>query len=181
MKGWIVVAALCAPAVVAATGTPAPYAGQQAREIKALSAQDVQALLGGQGAGMAKAAELNGYPGPAHVLELADRLGLSAEQRAATERLMATHKARAVQLGAQVVEAERALDRLFAARQAEAGPVSQAAARIGELQAALRAEHLNTHLEQTRLLSAEQVRQYQSLRGYGAAPSEGGQHRHHHR
>ena len=45
-----------------------PYAGQQARTIKALSDDDLAALRKGEGMGMAKAAELNGYPGPAHVL-----------------------------------------------------------------------------------------------------------------
>ena len=36
---------------------------------------------------LALAAELNGYPGPLHVLELADRLGLSAEQRGKVQQL----------------------------------------------------------------------------------------------
>ena len=41
-----------------------PYAGQQTRAIKALSDDDIAALRAGEGMGMAKAAELNGYPGP---------------------------------------------------------------------------------------------------------------------
>ena len=60
-----------------ADNQPAPYAGQQARSIKSLSAEDVAALLKGEGMGMAKAAELNGYPGPVHVLTLADELRLT--------------------------------------------------------------------------------------------------------
>lgn len=94
------------------------YAGQEGRAIKSLSAQDVDALLAGHGAGFAKAAELNGYPGPRHVLELAGPLGLSDEQRRASERLMVEHKARARALGMELVEAERSLDALFAARTA---------------------------------------------------------------
>src|SRR5215469_14793256 len=47
-----------------------PYAGQEARTIKALSDDDIAALRKGEGMGMAKAAELNGYPGPVHVLAL---------------------------------------------------------------------------------------------------------------
>jgi len=35
--------------------------------------------------GLAKAAELNGYPGPKHVLELAGPLKLTSAQVAATE------------------------------------------------------------------------------------------------
>jgi len=55
-----------------------PYAGMQTRPIKALSEQQVADLGAGRGTGLALAAELNGYPGPSHVLELADKLDLSA-------------------------------------------------------------------------------------------------------
>src|SRR5213082_2691255 len=67
----------------------APYAGQQSREIKALSPAEIVDLEAGRGMGMAKAAELNHYPGPAHVIELTDRLGLNPEQRAAIEAIFA--------------------------------------------------------------------------------------------
>ena len=40
-------------------------------DIKSLSQDDQSALLAGRGMGLARPAELNGYPGPAHVLELA--------------------------------------------------------------------------------------------------------------
>ena len=59
----------------------APYAGQQMRTIKALSDDDIAALRKGEGMGMAKAAELNGYPGPVHVLALAGQLGLTEAQQ----------------------------------------------------------------------------------------------------
>jgi hypothetical protein len=170
----VIVAAIAVLAGLAANAAegPTPYAGQQSRDIKSLSEQEISALLAGQGSGLAKAAELNGYPGPAHVIELAAPLGLTAEQHAASERLMNAHKARASKLGADVVQAERTLDALFAQRQAQPETVERAAAHVGQLQAALRAEHLNTHLLQTRLLSAEQVQRYQLLRGYAATPSK---------
>ena len=63
-----------------------PYAGMQNRPIKALSEQQVADLNAGRGIGMALAAELNGYPGPSHTLELADKLELSADQRPALKR-----------------------------------------------------------------------------------------------
>ena len=50
---------------------PSPYAGQQARQVKALSKAEIEGLLAGRGLGYAKAAELNHYPGPRHVLDLA--------------------------------------------------------------------------------------------------------------
>jgi len=171
---------LAAAFVATAAAQSSPYVGQESRPIKALSDQDVTALTQGQGQGYAKAAELNGYPGPMHVLEHAHGLNLSVTQRAATERLMHEHKARARDLGARVLEAERALDRLFADHQADAPAIDVATRRVGELQAALRAEHLKTHLAQTALLDPQQVERYQALRGYapGAAAAPGHAHRH---
>lgn len=153
------------------TSAPAPsaYAGEQTRSIKALSTSDISGLQTGAGMAYAKAAELNGYPGPAHVLELRGQLKLSDQQRAATEELMAIHKAQAKVLGAQIVEAERALDAAFAWKKADADSVSALTQQIGELQAKLRAEHLQTHLAQTALLSATQIASYQTLRGYDSS------------
>ena len=149
------------------TGTP--YAGQQTRIIKALSEQDVAGLIAGQGAGFAKAAELNGYPGPMHTLELKGPLGLRPDQVAASEALMLAHKARARALGAAVVEAERGLDALFASQQASAASIEKATREIGILQARLRAEHLATHVTQTALLDVRQIERYSVLRGYAEA------------
>jgi hypothetical protein len=56
----------------------APYAGHQERPIKALAPEEVAGLLGGEGMGYALAAELNHYPGPRHVLDLADSWGSAA-------------------------------------------------------------------------------------------------------
>ena len=75
---------------------PLPYAGQQSREIKSMSMQEVGDYLAGKGMGLAKAAELNGYPGPAHVIELAEQLALTTEQRAQTETLFKDMQAKAV-------------------------------------------------------------------------------------
>lgn len=165
-------AALCTSS--AAWAQTSPYAGQAQRAIKSMSEQEVAGLLNGAGAGFARAAELNGYPGPMHVLELADRLALSAEQRAATQALMTQHKTRARSMGEQLVNAERDLDKLFAQRTADAGAVDTATRRVGLLQADLRAEHLKTHVAQTALMSADQVRMYSVLRGYtaGSAPEK---------
>lgn len=143
-----------------------PYTGQQTRAIKSLSDQDVTALLAGQGAGFAKAAELNGYPGPAHVLELATPLHLDASQLTATKALMAEHQVRARLIGADLLDAEAVLDRLFAQKEALPRAVDQATQKIVLLRGRLRAEHLKTHLSQTALLSPEQTQLYSALRGY---------------
>lgn len=165
-------------AVVACFGTAAlaqvsPYVGQERYDIKSLSPQEVTALLAGQGAGFAKAAELNGYPGPAHVIKLADQLTLTPEQLQRSQQLTDEHRQRARRLGTELLAAEHALDRLFAERQVDAAAVESATARISLLQARLRAEHLNTHLLQTAVLSTEQARRYSELRGYAAGSTPG--------
>ncbi|MDP1953533.1 MAG: periplasmic heavy metal sensor [Polaromonas sp.] len=148
------------------------YAGQQSRSIKALSEAQTQDLLAGKGMELAKAAELNGYPGPMHTLELAQALALSPAQQLATQTLMERHKADARRLGAELVEAERALDQAFMTRQIDTASLKGHTQRIAELQAALRASHLQTHLQQTALLSPQQIKRYAELRGYtvGSAP-----------
>src|SRR6266851_4282422 len=93
----------------AAAQTTSPYAGQQQRSIKALSDQEIGDLLEGRGMGLAKAGELNSYPGPLHVLQLAEQLALSATQRATTEALYAGMRDEAVSIGRQIIEAERTL------------------------------------------------------------------------
>lgn len=172
IKAHIAALTLAALAAAAQAQTPStPYAGQESRTIKSLSDTEIESLLAGQGAGLAKAAELNGYPGPAHVLELAGELHLDDGQMAATRALLAAHKARARELGAELVAAERTLDRLFADKSAHAAAIDDATRRIGALQAQLRAEHLKTHMSQTRLLGPQQVQRYAALRGYTSAPA----------
>ena len=79
--------------------SPQPYAGLQTRPLKALSGEDLADLREGRGMGLALAGELNGYPGPKHVLELARELNLTEAQRARTQELFDAMKAEAVPLG----------------------------------------------------------------------------------
>jgi Spy/CpxP family protein refolding chaperone len=178
-----IVALACALAPLAHAATPSPYAGQQSREIKALSAAEQADLLAGKGMGLAKAAELNGYPGPAHVLELAADLALSAEQRSRTQAVWQAMDARAKTIGQQVIDAERELDALFVSKQVTRERLAAQLDRIGALQGQLRAVHLEAHLEQVRILTPEQTSRYAALRGYsGAGAAHGGhgagQHKH---
>ena len=93
-----------------------PYAGMQTRSIKALSEQQVADLEAGRGMGLAMAAELNGYPGPSHVLELADKLELTADQRMRIKAMFDAMKAEAVPLGSKLIEQEADLNKQFASR-----------------------------------------------------------------
>ncbi len=168
-----------APLTLAWAQHATPYAGLQQRDIRALSPQQVEDLLAGRGMMLALPAELNGWPGPMHVLELATSLRLTPEQRRETEALMATHRAEARRLGAELVEEERGLDAAFRERRITPEELTIRTNRIGALQAALRAEHLRTHLRQTALLSGEQVTRYAELRGYtGGATAPAHRHRH---
>ena len=161
----------------AAEDAQRPYAGQQTRALKALSDDEIAALRNGDGMGFAKAAELNGYPGPRHVLDLAHELALSEPQlrqvRAVWERMNGAARA----LGATLIEREAALDRLFAKAEVTPERVNAETIAIGELQARLRAAHLLAHLETRATLSPEQVARYNNLRGYDKPSSHGG-HRH---
>ena len=143
-----------------------PYAGEEGRDIKALSAQDIDAYLTGKGMGFAKAAELNGYAGPKHVLEMASELALSDEQRARTQALFDSMQTKAVALGRQLVDEERKLDRLFASATVTQNSLEESVNRIGSLQAGVRAAHLDPHLEQARILTPHQRALYLQLRGY---------------
>jgi hypothetical protein len=143
---------------------------------QALSPQEVEQYLSGAGMGYAKAAELNHFPGPMHVLELADKLGLSGEQRKATQRLMEEHKAEARAIGAKLVEAERALEALFRDGQVRQEKLARAVSEAAALQGEYRLSHLETHRRMRALLSDAQVKQYDQLRGYGSSPGSGHKH-----
>ena len=147
-----------------------PYAGFERREIKSLSDSDLEELKRGGGWGMALAAELNGAPGPAHLLELKEQIGLTTEQIVQIERIFADMKQDAIAAGARFIEAENALETAFLA-----GGLSNDVLRvlIGDAERAraeLRFIHLSRHLSTPLLLSREQIARYNQLRGYGADP-----------
>jgi Spy/CpxP family protein refolding chaperone len=155
------------------------YAGQEARDIKALAPDEVDAYMAGKGFGLAKAAELNGYAGPAHVLELSEKLALTADQRARTQVLFDSMQAKAVRSGRELVERERRLDAMFSAGTITPDALAKALDEIGHLQAQVRRAHLEAHLAEAKILTPEQNVLYASLRGYGIS-AEGAQHHQHH-
>ncbi|MBC8036894.1 MAG: DUF305 domain-containing protein, partial [Rhizobiales bacterium] len=144
------------------------YAGWQSRTIKALSGEDIANLEAGRGMGLALAAELNGYPGPVHVLDFTKELALTAEQTSRTAQLFEQMKAETIPIGKRIIEEEAALDRLFAGRTISPPALADATQRIGLAQGELRVAHLRYHLEMAELLSPGQIGRYAELRGYGA-------------
>jgi Spy/CpxP family protein refolding chaperone len=170
---WMPAMLVAIPLLVWSQTDTTPYAGQEARQIKSLSDAEVQAYLNGRGSGLAKPAELNSYPGPMHVLELAGQLQLSEEQRAETQKIFEQMRGEAVRLGKSVVEKEAGLNRLFAEGKADPANLLLNVGEIARLQGELRVVHLRAHLEMKRVLSPHQIKRYDELRGYGG---EGGEH-----
>jgi hypothetical protein len=154
----------------ASVGHASPYAGLETREIKSLSKTDIEELRRGGGWGLALAAELNGVPGPAHLLELKDAIGLSPKQITEIEVIFSEMQAEAIDLGEKLIAAEQAIELAFAS-----GNLSDEKLRIlidqaGAARANLRFVHLSRHLSTPPLLTSDQITQYNTLRGYGADP-----------
>ena len=169
---WFLMAPLfVCTAVASAAEISSPYARQETREIKALSRDEINGYVSGDGMAFAKAAELNHYPGPKHVLQLADQLQLSEEQRRTTQRLFEEMNSTAVNLGKQLVERERLLDSRFAAASISDAELSQLVSEVSVLHGKIRAVHLQAHVAERVLLTAEQLMRYDALRGYGASGS----------
>lgn len=145
-----------------------PYAGFEGRSIKALSEQQIADLRAGRGMGLALAAELNGYPGPMHVLEFADSLGLSDQQRAKMQELFAAMKTEAIPLGERLIAQEADLNKQFADKTITSASLAASTEAIGATHAALRQAHLKYHLFTIEVLTPAQVQRYAELRGYKA-------------
>ena len=121
------------------------------------------------------AAELNGYPGPSHVLELADKLELTTNQRANVKAQYKSMKAEAMPLGSKLIEQEAELDGQFANRIVTSESLKASTAAAAVTQGELRQVHLKYHLSMIGLLSGHQMQRYAELRGYAD-----NQTRHHH-
>lgn len=154
----------------------ASCAGEEREEIKALSREAINNYRSGKGMGLSKAAELNHYPGPSHALELAEALGLSAEQREKAKALFENMEAEAIRLGKAIVEKEKQLDAEFACRTIDEPKLRRLLDESATLQGKLRFAHVYAHLKMRELLSADQVARYDELRGYGNGGSA--HHRH---
>lgn len=151
---------------LASAQTATPYAGQETRDIKALSEAQITGLRTGAGLGYALSAELNGLPGPLHVLELADTLELDAEQRAEVQAIYENMRQEAQALGAALIKAEAGLDAAFAGKSLTARDIRMLTAQAAEIEGQLRAVHLTAHLQTAPLLNKHQVMLYSRARGY---------------
>ena len=143
-----------------------PYADLVVDSAATVPAEEAAQLRAGEGMGFALVAELNQYPGPKHAVELAVQLALSDEQVASLGGIRERMTREAVAKGLEVLAAEGLLTTLFRDGTATAGEIARQTATIGRLRGELRAIHLEAHLETKRLLTPEQVRDYDRHRGY---------------
>ena len=152
-----------------ANNTTSKYIGQEGRIIKSLSPEDIESLQTGTGdafGGMAKLAELNGYPGPRHVLDLTNELKLSDEQRKNITTIYDDMKEKAIELGQKIVNIERIANEQFVNKSITDTQMKQLILKSSEIYGQLRYTHLNTHLRMLDILTPEQITQYNNLRGY---------------
>ena len=147
-------------------------AGAQGHQVAQTCASEFEKVVGeGRGFGLAFAADQNGYPGPMHVLELKDRLTLTADQEAKARELMHAMFTESRPKSARLLEAEAKLRRLFAERVADAPAVRAAVAEVERARTEVRLVHLLTHLTTRNLLTEDQRRIYHEARWGAIAPA----------
>lgn len=143
-----------------------PYAGLETRQIKAMSADDIEGYRQGLGMSLALAAELNGYPGPRHVLDLSSELGLTNRQAIQMEGLFTEMQHQARALGKTLIGQESRLEHLFVSGRVTENALNAAVLAIADTKGRLRFVHLKYHLDTKVILSAQQLERYNELRGY---------------
>lgn len=150
------------------TATPSGYSALLETEIRGLSPETIEGYRTGKGMSLALPAELNGYPGPRHVLDFSKELELTDAQYEEVEALYSDMLAEAIPLGEQILEAEAELELAFREKTITDTDLETRLLAIGALQADLRFVHLRTHIATYKLLTPDQVEKYNVLRGYTA-------------
>lgn len=164
----LVAALLACPATANDASPTSSYAGQEKRSVKSLSPDDIAELKAGSGWGLAKVAELNGVPGPRHLLDMKKEIGLSSSQIEAIEALFKEMNAAAIVLGQKLIEKEEQLERRFQTNVPKPQELKLLLQDIGEVRSELRFVHLSAHLATPDILSAAQIKHYNQLRGYAS-------------
>ncbi len=145
-----------------------PYAGQfsPSAPIRALDPEQIRQIAAGEGAGLAKAAELNGVPGPRHVLDMASGLGLTPAQRVRIQAIYDDMHAKAIVLGRRYLSAQEALERDFRAHRLAPATLANRVAKVNHIRGELETVHLAAHLATAKVLTRDQIAHYNTMRGY---------------
>ena len=173
LRTWLLTLAISIPLSISAQhnhGVQTPYAGMQNRAIKSLSDNDIKELHRGGGWGLALAAELNGMPGPAHMLELKEQIALNQDQVTKTQALLDDMRKAAIPTGERLIAAELALENAFAKGAVEEASLRRLLAEAESARTELRFIHLSQHYKTVQFLKPEQIKRYNILRGYAEDP-----------
>lgn len=164
---------------IAIAGSEPNFSGKDHSNLKSLSQTEIDGYLSGKGMGLAKPAELNRFPGPKHVIEFANELALSTDQRKQTQKIYSAMKNRASEYGRLFVLNEEKIEQLFSENTVTPALLEKALRNSEEIRSKLRGVHLAAHIEQKALLSEQQVRLYDNLRGHTGSHSMQEKNHHH--
>lgn len=159
---------LVVPCLLFAESYSSKYQGEELRKIKTLSKDDISELQKGGGWGLAKAAELNGYPGPLHILQMESEISLTPTQKSKVQTLYRDMNAQAVVLGQELIDLEGNLNTAFAEQNIDSESLEKHVTAIEAIRSSLRTLHLSAHLETPNILTEEQITLYNRLRGYSS-------------
>lgn len=151
-----------------------PYAHLQTVEGSSLTPTEIGQLRAGEGMGLALPAELNHYPGPKHVLELAAALDLSTAQETRIREIRAAMTAAAIAKGEQIIVVDIHLGQAFRDGTIDAESLATMTGHLAALRGELQAIHLSAHLTTRAELSREQIQRYDELRGYASPEAAAG-------
>ena len=181
LVGLVAVSSSNSPAQAQAQPTPTPsaYGELLDTEIRGIDPATIEGYRTGAGLGMALPAELNGYPGPRHVLDLADELELTSDQQTQIQALFDDMLPKAIALGEQILDQEAGLELAFREGTIDEESLRDALDSIESLKAELRFVHLRTHLVTLEILTPHQVQLYNTLRGYNASGKDHSAHQGH--
>lgn len=159
-----------------------PYRQQAATGLRGLNEKEIADLKAGNGMGLARAAELNSYPGPRHVLDAIAEGKLSAtrEQRERIQQVFNTMNRDAVDVGGKILAEEQILEAGFRSATMTDTDLRSRITRIAALQGELRAIHLAAHILTRGILSETQIDRYNELRGYTVSPDTHDNQKHKH-
>jgi len=127
-------------------------------------------ITGGSLQGLALAAELNGMPGPSHLLELKDKIPLTPDQVDKTQVLLDEMRKASIPTGERLIAAEKALEAAFVSGKVDETSLRRLLADTESARSELRFIHLSQHYKTVLFLKPEQIKRYNILRGYADDP-----------
>ena len=111
-------------------------------------------------------AELNGYPGPRHVLDIAQELQLTDRQRMEIELIYQNMSNNAKSIGSAIIGVEQDMDEAFANKTITEENLIALLDKSANLYGQLRFVHLSAHLDTAQIMTTEQIQMYNEMRGY---------------